>query len=318
MNLSSGLALALLLLLTGWVFRPTPALARTPPTQVKGTRVSLTPPEGFTEATRFNGFEQEATGASIMVTELPGAYAEATAGFSAEGFASRGMKLVSKKPAKVGGHKGLLFQVRQSASGVDFLKWLVVLGDASTTLIVTATYREEDAKALGRPLQAAVLSTHWDPKSQPTAAPALFTLKETPGLKEARRMQGAILYTPDGQLPGKPGGEPFLLVAPSLGATPASEDVEAFALARLKQSAAAGALTVESGAPLTVDGLKGHELLARVKDPATGSEFSIYQVMLVDAEGYYLLQGRVGGAHSATYVEHFKTAARTFQRAPRP
>ncbi|MCP3136444.1 hypothetical protein [Pyxidicoccus xibeiensis] len=324
MKLPSRLLLALKFLLACGLLHIPPALARQPsqrkasPTQVKGTRVSLTPPEGFTEATRFSGFQQEETGASLMVTELPGPYTEVTTGFTAEGLTSRGMKLLSKKQVKVNGHKGLLLHVAQSASGVDFLKWLVVLGDASATLVVTATYREEDTKALGRPMQAAVLSTRWDRDAAPTAAPALFTLKETPGLKEAQRLQGAIIYTRDGTLPGKPGDEPFLIVAPSLGATAASEDVEAFSLARLKQTAAAEALTVESGAPLTVDGLTGHELVASAKDPATGRDFTLYQVMLVDAQGYYLLQGRVGGADRATYLGHFKTAARAFQRTPRP
>ena len=48
--------------------------------EVPGTSATLTPPDGFVEATRFPGFIKESTGSSIMISEIPGPYAEVTAG----------------------------------------------------------------------------------------------------------------------------------------------------------------------------------------------------------------------------------------------
>lgn len=56
----------------------------TPPqgTLVVGTRVSLAPPVEFIPSAQFPGYQQESTGASIMVTEIPGPFAEVSAGFA--------------------------------------------------------------------------------------------------------------------------------------------------------------------------------------------------------------------------------------------
>jgi hypothetical protein len=94
------------------------------------------------------------------------------------------------------------------------------------------------------------------------------------------------------------------------------EDVEAFSRVRL--DAAGRGLTIESSALLTVDGLKGHEVVAHGKDSATQRDFTLYHVLLLDEGRYFLLQGRVGGEDRATYLEHFKTAVRSFQRVSSP
>jgi hypothetical protein len=327
MDLPPRLPAALLLLAAGLALHAPPALSRPPGARasqqqaarvrVKGTRVSLVPPGGFTEATRFHGFQQEETSASIMVTEFPSTYAEVLEGFTVEALATRNMKPLSRKPVKVGGHAGQLLHLAQTAKDVAYLKWVLVLGDASATLVVTATWREQDTKALSRPLESAVRSTRWQRDASPTSAPVLFTLKALPGLKEAWRMQSTAIYTRDGKLPNGPAEAPLLIVSPSLGTTEV-EDVEAFNLARLRLAPGAADITVESSAPLTVDGMKGHEAVARAKHPATSKAVTLYQALLVNDGRYFLLQGRVGEADRATYLEHFKTVTRGLQRTPTP
>lgn len=305
---------------------PTVALAARPgakaarrkapePVQVKGTRVSLSPPEGFTEAPRFQGFQQEATSASIMVTELPGPFEETVKGFTPESLASRDMKLLSRKLVKVGGHPGVLLHLTQTAGDVAWLKWVLVLGDPSATLLVAATWREQDSKTLSRSLESAVRSTRWEREAAPTPAPERFTLKALPGLKEAHRLQNTIMYTRDGTMPAGPVEGPLFIVAPSLGTASVGDDLEAFNLARLRATPDVSDLSVESSAALTVDGLKGHEAVARARHPATQKDFLLYQALLVEGDHYYVFQGRAGEADRAAYLEHFKAAVRGFQRA---
>ncbi|NMO14543.1 hypothetical protein HPC49_02185 [Pyxidicoccus fallax] len=325
MNLPLRRSLARLLLAASLVVSPAAVLAAQPgaktaarkkasaPVQVKGTRVTLKPPEGFTEATRFNGFEQEASGASLMVTEYPGPYAVAVQGFTAENMAKQDMKVLSRKPAKVGRRTGLLLHLRKTGPKGTFLKSVLVLGDASNTVVLNASWPEDAPKALGKALESALRSARWEPSAEPAPGLVLFTLKETPGLKEAQRLQNAIAYTPDGAPPKAPEVAPFFIVLPSLTTASVGEDLEAFNLERLRQPPGGEEVTVESSAPLTVGDLKGHEAVGRAKHPTTGKEFALYQAVLVDVDRYFLLQGFTPLAERATYLEHFQRITRGFQ-----
>ena len=96
-------AAMLALLAVASMFNPVVAA----PAPVPGTRVELEPPEGFTPSRRFPGFEHLAQGASIMVNEVPAGYAELRAGFTREGLASRGMRLIEMKDVAVAGAPAL-------------------------------------------------------------------------------------------------------------------------------------------------------------------------------------------------------------------
>ena len=63
--------------------------------RVPGTKVTLTPPDGFSLAQQYPGFEREVDQASIMVTELPGPAAEMIRVMTKEALAGRGMVLVA-------------------------------------------------------------------------------------------------------------------------------------------------------------------------------------------------------------------------------
>lgn len=92
------------------------------PQDIAGVRVRLQPPEGFTPATRYPGFEHAASGSSIMVTEMAAPLYALTAGFTTEGLASHGITLRASEPITVDGREGLLISVTQTARGVEFGK----------------------------------------------------------------------------------------------------------------------------------------------------------------------------------------------------
>ena len=53
--------------------------------RIPGTQVTLAAPEHFMASADFAGYANEQTGASLMVTEIPGPYAEVMKGMTAEG-----------------------------------------------------------------------------------------------------------------------------------------------------------------------------------------------------------------------------------------
>ncbi|WP_164014433.1 hypothetical protein [Pyxidicoccus trucidator] len=313
-TLTAGPALALAAAPSGAASskRKAPALV-----QVKGTRVSLAIPEGFTETTRFTGFRQEATGATIRVKDYPLGGLEMTLrNLSEESLASQGMKLLSREEVKLDGQPGALLHIGHTSNGVDYRRWVLVLGNTSALLVIDAIWREQDSKALSSPLEDAMRSTRWNPDAKFSRGPDLFTLKETPGLKAvAKREQSIVMYTRDGKEPGKARTQPFLVIAPAPNRKAVGDDVSAFTLREL-EGWGVKAAGIESSAPLTVGGLKGHEVVARAKDLATQKDYTLYFAVLVDEERYFLIEGHVGDADREEYVEHFKTAVRGFQRVP--
>ncbi|XXF78600.1 hypothetical protein P2318_02245 [Myxococcaceae bacterium GXIMD 01537] len=280
---------------------------------VRGTRVSLVPPPGFVESSRFSGFQNDATASSILVTELPAAYAEVSAAFEAEPMARKGMKLLERQ--SIDGGQALLVHLEQDAGGVTFRKWMLAVGDAKVTALVTGSFRKELEATESAPMRAAILSAR---RNLETAAPPLdptFTLTVTPGLRQAQQVQNALLYTSDGKLEGLKPEDPLLVAAPSLG-NPGALDARAFSEKRIQLTAGVKEVTVESGAPLEVNGMKGYELVALAKDAKTDAALVLHQVLLLEEGGYFLLQGRVGVARRAEYLPHFQAVARGLQRKP--
>ncbi len=127
---------------------------------VVGTHVSLIPPAGFTPSTQFPGYQFESLGSSIMITELPGPFAEASAGFSKPSeLMKRGMSVLDKKEVKSNGQNGLLVKVEQNAYGTDYLKWLLIFGDEKEAVIITATFPKQYESELSEKMKASILST---------------------------------------------------------------------------------------------------------------------------------------------------------------
>ncbi len=283
------------------------------PHPVRGTRVSLVPPEGFTEATRFSGFQRDETGSSIMVTELNAGLDTLAQAFEAGPMASKGMKLLGKESVPIEGGKAVLVHLEQESAGTTFRKWMLALGDEKSTALITATFRQELEERESAPLKAAVLTARRNLTAEAPPVEPVFTLQQTPGLSRAHQVQNAVLYTADGKLEGHAPGEPLLVVAPSLG-NPGALDVKAFSEKRIQLTAGVKDVVVESGAPVEVDGMKGYELLARARDEKAGTALVLHQVLLREEGGYFILQGRVGEAHRKEYLPHFQTAARSLQR----
>jgi hypothetical protein len=73
--------------LVAMLLQVSPVLAQ--PVRVTGTSVALAPPPGFEPSSRFPGFERADLQSSVMVTEIPGPFAEVTSGLTAAALATR-------------------------------------------------------------------------------------------------------------------------------------------------------------------------------------------------------------------------------------
>lgn len=282
---------------------------------IVGTKVSLKPPDGFTPSPQFPGYSHESLGSSIMVTELPAPFAEASAGFSNPSqLMKRGMTLLSKQEVKVNGRGGLLVQVKQNAFGTEYLKWLLLLGDEKETIMIVAMFPKELNDELSEKLKASVLTATWDRKKEISPTEGLnFTVNEKGDLKLAKRIANSLTFTKSGILPSKDVDDPLFIVAPSLSKMEIGNPEE-FAKTRVLQTATIKDIEIEHLNKVTIDTLNGSEIVAKGEDKETGQPMVLYQVILFEEQGYFLMQGLISNRNRQPYVEVFREMARTFKR----
>jgi len=282
---------------------------------VPGTHVALVPPDGFTTATGYPGFQHVASGSSIVITELPGPYDQVVAGFTQEAFAAQGVEVHGRTEVTLEGRPALLIEARQQAQGITFGKWILATGTDELTALLNSNYPESET-TIGESLRAALLAASFDPARPSDPAAALsFTITPSPPLVFGGAFSNGAVYNTSGTIPSADPLEPTLAVAPSLGAAPVG-DAEAFARQRLEQTPLIKDIAIEATSPVTVAGLDGVEIVAAAKHEVGNDALVVYQVLLVTEEGYVLLSGQCRLAERDVCLGAFRSTTETYRQKP--
>lgn len=283
--------------------------------RVAGTRVTLTPPPGFTPSQQFPGYAKESASASIIVTEMPAPYIEALAGFSDDaGMAKRGMKVLSRQDVTIDGRRGVLLYIKQTALQTEFLKWALFVGDATESLMVVAMFPKELQEDYSLPLKESLLTARWDQTGTVPFDEGLnFSVAEKGSLKFAKRMTNALMYSEHGAFPQKSVDAPLFIVASSLRKLDIP-DIKAFSESRILSTASIKGIEIKESTAITIDGLRGHEIVANAKDDRTGEPMIVYQATLLDGEIYYVMQGLISSKNKTEHLETFRAMAKSFKR----
>lgn len=278
--------------------------------KVSGTKCSLIPPIGFVAATTFSGFQNESTGASIMISELPAPYQTLVDGFTAEALQSRGMTLLKKQIIDFKGSKATLINLTQPANGTTYIKQMLIFGDSEGTVLVNGIYPEA-SKDIESAIKDALLSTvvTLSQKENPLEA-ATFTIDiKNTDFKLIKYMSGSLLFSTDGKIPTE---KPTLIVGNSL-AKIAIQHQKKYSEERLRKLPRGDLSVIKEINEISIDNLKGFEIVANGKTKDDKPEL-VYQVMLFDESGdYYIIVGQ-SKDDIGNYLEIFKKVARTFER----
>ena len=188
---------------------------------VLGTLVALAPPNGFTLAKTFSGFENKRGGSSITVEEMqPKAAADITAAFSSPKavttrFASQGVSITRIDRVALESGDAPLAVGEQSFKGSDFVKYMTLLGgrDGKNTVLITfnlsaaTPLRQSDVEAVVRSVSIGRAPSLSDKLGQMP-----FTFKPAPPFHTADAMPGTavILATLDGVDPQ--GKKPLIVI----------------------------------------------------------------------------------------------------------
>jgi hypothetical protein len=293
--------------------------------KIPGTTVELAPPQGFQPSKFFPGFEQQQTGATILVTEMPipkaqNLIAQLT---SANVLKSRGMTLIESKAIALEGRPAKLLLVAQSNEGIQFLKWIAVIGVDDRALIATASFPQSQAAALKEPLRQAIINLRWMPGTAVQPLEGLtFSFQPAGDLQISGQVSNTVLLTKNGVKPPIPAADPIMVLGSALSTLSSSfgnvsgEDLATFSRLRLRQTTQVTELTETSGKLKTLAGHPAFELMATGYDLKTRTPLTVYQVIVSTKETYYILQGFVSNTGAQKYLPMFRAVADSFKINP--
>ena len=122
-------------------------------------------------------------------------------------------------------------------------------------------------------------------------------------------MSGSLLYSTDGKIPTE---KPTLIVGNSISKV-SSQNQKQYAEERLKKLPRGEFNVIKEINNITIDNLKGYEIIADGKTKDDNSEL-VYQVMLFNDKGdYYIIVG-IAKEEFQKNLDTFKKIAKTFKR----
>jgi hypothetical protein len=279
-----------------------------------GTSVTLAPPEGFSMSKQYPGFEQAEAQASIMVTELPGPAADMIRSMTGPTLAAKGVKLISARDAVIRDNPARLLHVRQATTRGEALKWILIAGDATATIMVVGTFTDGVSPGISEVIKQSLLTTSWG-RSESSGPFEGLPFRVTPNakLKLARRVSNMLMFTESGTI-GTPGSTEALYIAGHSIGQGQIGDVRRFSETRATQTSLTKGVSNNTGRLVQVSGLDAYELEADAADARSGRAMRLYQVIIPDETGYFILQGLVRADRAGEIFPEFKALTASFRR----
>jgi len=248
-----------------------------------------------------------------MVTELPVAAASMIKSMTAEGLASRGMRLISARDISVDASPARLLHVSQASPKGDVLKWILIAGDVKRTAMIVGMWPAGAAADVGDSIRAALLTVSLGGGRATSHFEGLpFRITATSRMKLAERVSNMLMFTESGTT-GSPGSTEALFIAGHSIGSGKIGDAQGFSEARARQTKLITSLTNITGHAVTVSGLDGWELGADARDTRSGRAMHLYQVVLPDDTGYFILQGISTADRASELLPEFRALTASFR-----
>jgi len=239
-----------------------------------GSRIGLTPPPGMTKSDQFQGFEDRARGAMLVVTELSvQSFAKVEKDFSDEQMRAGGMELIARETIETPGGPAQLIGARQMENGVAMRKWaLLTRTDDMTAIVVVALPEAAKDAYPDAVVRAALASTFIRTRLSPDDMLAVlpYRLGELGGFRILRASpDGTAVFTLGPKDTTLPVEQPYFLVAPRAVEPPQPSERDNFARRALATFINRPDLRIVASEQVRIGGQQGHELVAESEDDRT-------------------------------------------------
>jgi hypothetical protein len=261
-----------------------------------GSRIGLVPPAGMTASSAFQGFEDRAKGAMLVVTELSAqTYDKVAKDFAPEQMQATGMEPIAREMIALPGGDGLLVTARQSENGVAVRKFALLTRTEDMTVIVIAS--APDAARDTYPdatLRDALGSVTVRPKLPPDEMLRIlpYRLDDLGGFRLLRASPaGTAVLTLGPNDTTLPAEQPYFTIALRAAEMPQTPERDQFALRALTLFIGRPDVRLVSSGPVRIGGEQGHEIVAESRDPRTGDEFMLVQWLRFGTSGFVQMFG---------------------------
>jgi hypothetical protein len=273
-----------------------PAAFAAEPVFPPGSRIGLVPPAGMVPSSAFQGFEDRAKGAMLVVTELSAqTYDKVAQDFAPEQMQAGGMEPIARETIPLPGGSGLLVAARQSENGVAMRKWAMLARTADMTVILVATL--PDAAQDSYPdaaLRSALGSVTVRPKLPPEEMLGIlpYRLEDLGGFRLLRASPaGTAVLTLGPNDTTLPAEQPYFTIALRAAELPQAAERDRFALRALTAFVGRPDLRLVHSSQVRFGGELGHEIVAESRDARTGDEFMLVQWLRFGTSGFVQMFG---------------------------
>lgn len=279
---------------------------------IKGTKISLIPPKGFTDGIHFLGLQQNESGSSIMILDIPGPYSETSAGINKENLLSTGVELRKIENLTINGLPAIFVTGTQNAYGNIYTKFILIFGTDRETIIINGVY-PENLKMIGEEIKKSMLTVIYesDKKFNPFDALDYTIDVSKTKLKFGKSISNSLIFTVDGKVPTASSDKTSLIVSKSFSQI-TTVDKKLFCINRLKLSPIE-IKSIEYTNEIKIDGVSGYEIYAKGKSKNSSEIENIYQIILFSDNLYYILFGSTNDETNKS-IEEIKIAVKTFKR----
>lgn len=280
---------------------------------IPGTKICLFVPNGFSLANKFSGIKHPQSGAFIMVSELENSLNVIDKVFTSEKFIDEGMTLIEKQKIDLGNRSGLLFKASKISGGLTFSKWILVLGDDSSSIMINGTFPAGFDSEISNNVEGCVLSSiiNEDLNISPEESIGFYVDVKDTKLKFAKSFAGTLIYTVDGVFPANSSDPISFKLGSSLGRV-IIDNPRDFAINRLYELPYNFEIDPEI-IDISINNLSGYEIIAYGKDKKSGFNQLVYQVILFSRGSYYLMLGTAYSDYENN-LSLFIDVASTFKR----
>jgi hypothetical protein len=247
-----------------------------------GSRVGLVPPPGMTPGTSFQGFEDPAQRAVLLVTEASAqTYEKIAADFTPEVIHASGMEEISREQLRLASGEALLVVTRQTESGTTLRKWALLARTEDVTVVVMAIVPDSAREAypdaaLHAAFESVVIRAKLTPGEMLATLP--YRLNDLSGFRLLRASpDGTAVMTLGPNDTTLPAEQPYFMIAPRAGEAPQPGERERFAQRLMAGFLNRPNVRVVNSEPLRIGGAPGHQIVAITTDPATGEELGMVQ-----------------------------------------
>lgn len=279
---------------------------------IKGTKVSLIPPNGFTDGLNFLGLQQVESGSSILILDIPGPYSEISKGITKENMLLKGVEVKKIEKLIMNGLPAIFVTGKQNAHENRYTKYILVFGTDNETIMINSVF-PENLKKIGSEIKKSILTVFYEADKKINPFETLdYTIDVSESkLKFGKSMSNALIFSVDGHVPTASSDKTNLIVTKSFSQITA-EDKKLFCMNRLKQTPIE-IVQIEYTNEITIDGISGYEIYAKGKSKNSDETENIYQVILFSDKLYYLFFGTTNDETNES-VEEIKKAVKTFKR----